>query len=168
MAITIQKNIRRSIARSHYLRRRNSIIKERELTFAGRALYLLSLETEKKRQILTSSSNPDMMVAAELPRIFLYYTSANGTYTLNEESAEPLFVNLGRFIKFCNAVTGLLTKDFTARNAEHCFEQVVLCMYIRTFKGYCRKRESSRGLGHKICIVTFCVDRPKLGIKKKD
>lgn len=114
--------------------KRDSIIKGRELLLAGRALYLLSLETEKERQILTSSSMPDMTVAAELQIIFLYYTSADGTYTLNEGAAQPLFVNLSRFIKFCNAVTGLLTKDFTARNAEHCFEQVTFAMFISTYK----------------------------------
>lgn len=126
LAVLLQRLTRGVLARKRSRWSQLEAVLRLERARAGRTLYAATMEQEKKRQVLHCSRLPSVSVMLELQRIFLFYTSAQGRYELeggHGHNKAALVVDQTRFVKFCNAVPGLLTRDYAARNVERLFAE---------------------------------------------
>lgn len=125
--VLIQAQARGFLTRRHLQHECQRLRVRRETLVAGQGLYAATLEHEKRRQLLQGARIPDVGAMLELQRLFLYYTAAQGRFTLTGKAGkeELALLECSRFVRFCNAMSGLLSRDLTARHVEKLFEDVL-------------------------------------------
>jgi hypothetical protein len=125
--VLVQAVARSFLTRQHLQQKCQRLRVRRETLLAGQGLYAATVEHEKRRQLLQGARVPDVGAMLELQRLFLYYTAAQGRFALQRKGGkdEPALLECSRFVRFCNAMSGLLSRDLTARHVEKLFDDVL-------------------------------------------